>query len=213
MEQDPRCQHPAFIKTCHDQVLREDRILENLFTSENFYVKSNQKSMPHFFSEQRRLLTEWMLEICQVNHNSNQVFLSAVSFLDNLPPWLLTKTSQLQSLAAACLCLSSKIRDPRPLSLRAFLGLPGASLASLQQAELTVLARVSWDLASPTSLDFLPLLWSRISRDYNFPTNVTKQVFQNAETFLVLAATESRYCQRNPSLLVTFFKNIYVQCR
>ena len=140
-----------------------------------------------------------------MNQNSNQVFLSAVSILDNIPSWLLFKTSQLQSLAAACLCLSSKIRDPRPLSLRAFLGLPGVSLASLQEMELTVLARVSWDLASPTSLDFLPLFWSRISRDNNFSTNVTKQLFKNAETFLVLAATEEKYCRRNPSLMVKRF--------
>ena len=209
MEQDPRCQNPAFIETCDDQVLTEERILENLFTAENCYVKSNLKSVPHFFSEQRRLLTEWMLEICQVNQNSNQVFLSAVSILDNIPSWLLCKTSQLQSLAAACLCLSSKIRDPRPLSLRAFLGLPGVSLASLQEMELTVLARVSWDLASPTSLDFLPLFWSRISRDNNFSTYVTKQLFKNAETFLVLAATEEKYCRRNPSLMVKhFLRNI-----
>ena len=204
MEQDPRHQHPAFINTCHDQVLREDRILENLFLSESFYIKSNQKSLSRVFSEHRRLLTEWMLEICQVNQNSNQVFLSAVSFLDTISSRLLVKSSQLQSLAAACLCISSKIRDPQPLSLRAFLSLPGVSLASLQEMELTVLARISWDLASPTSLDFLPLVWSRISRGCDFPTNVTRQLFEHAETYLVLAATEQKYYQRNPSLMVTF---------
>ena len=203
MEQDTRCPpHPAFINTCQDQVLSEDRVLENLFIAESFYVKSNRQSVPHFLSEHRRLLTEWMLDVCQVNQNSNQVFLSAVSLLDKITSLLHVKSSQLQGLAAACLCISSKIRDPRPLTFQAFLGLPGLSLTSLQDMELTVLARLGWDLASPTSLDFLLPIWSRISRGDDFPKNMMRQIFRNAETFLVLAATESKYCQRNPSLMV-----------
>ena len=201
--EDPRHRHPAFIQTCHDEVLTEKRILDNLFISESFYVKSNHRSVSNFLTEQRRLLIEWMLEICQVNQNSNQVFLSAVCYLDNILSPRLVRTSQLQSLAAACLCLSSKLQDPRPLSLRVFLGLPEASLSGLQEMELTVLARVRWDLAAPTSLDFLPLLWSSISRGIILPANVTNtKVLENAETFLVLAATEAKYCHRYPSLMV-----------
>ena len=53
----------AFIRSCPDQILMSDRVLENLLHSENIYF--NPKRKTRVDGESRKLVTEWMMELCQ----------------------------------------------------------------------------------------------------------------------------------------------------
>ena len=73
-------------------------------------------------------------------------------------------------------------------------------LSELQRTELLVLGLVGWELAAPTSLDFLPLVAA------SWPAAAAPAAAScrgRAETFLVLAATEAQYSHLRPSTLVS----------
>ena len=191
-----------FVKTCFDHVLVDDRVLSNLLQSENIYHKALNFNNS-ISTDRRREVTEWMLEVSQIQQNSNQIFLSAVRYLDIILHHHLISSKQLQTLASACLCLASKILDPRPLSLQHFVRTPEIQLSQLQEMELLVLTKLRWELCAPTSLDFLPFLLSRLQLE----KTLKKSVQDQAETFLVLSATESCYIHLRPSLLVSCITN------
>ena len=69
-------------------------------------------------------------------------------------------------------------------------------LSELQRTELLVLGLVGWELAAPTSLDFLPLVAAS-------SPPAAASCRGRAETFLVLAATEAQYSHLRPSTLVS----------
>ena len=69
-------------------------------------------------------------------------------------------------------------------------------LSELQRTELLVLGLVGWELAAPTSLDFLPLVAAS-------SPSAAASCRDRAETFLVLAATEAQYSHLRPSTLVS----------
>ena len=73
-------------------------------------------------------------------------------------------------------------------------------LSELQRTELLVLGLVGWELAAPTSLDFLPLV-AASSPPAAAPAAASCR--GRAETFLVLAATEAQYSHLRPSTLVS----------
>ena len=134
---------PIFVRSCPDNVLLGDRVLQNLLDSENFYITSNP---PKLEKEEWKLVTEWMLEVCQVisNSKSNTVFISAVQYLDKVVSSNNIQKSQLQLLASACLCLASKLFDPHPFSLQDFVRLMDSSvtISQLQNMELLILKTI-----------------------------------------------------------------------
>ena len=97
-------QCPIFVRSCPDNVLLGDRVLQNLLESENVYFKLNS---PKLEKEEWKLVTEWMLEVCQVisNCKSNTVFISGVQYFDKVVSSMNIQKSQLQLLASACLCI------------------------------------------------------------------------------------------------------------
>ena len=76
-----------------------------------------QHVQEHLAPHHRKIVTDWMLEVCQEQKCFPQVFLSSVQYLDRFLSQLSIKTRQLQLLGSACLLLSSKLHDPKPLSL------------------------------------------------------------------------------------------------
>ena len=198
---------PAFVKPCADLVLISGRVLENLLISECHYDHLHgdymQHVQEHLLPHHRKIVTDWMLEVCEEQNCSPQVFLSSVQYLDRVLSQIPIKTGQLQLLASACLLLSSKLHDPRPLSLYNLVVYTDCSISipELQSMEMMVLEKLRWELASPTSSQFLAIILSNLE---NILSNqVLSLVQKHASTFLSLAATEYKYYMVRPSLLVS----------
>ena len=138
-------QCPIFVRSCLDNVLLGDRVLQNLLDSEEVYFKLNS---PKLEKEEWKLVTEWMLEVCQVisNCKSNTVFISGVQYFDKVVSSMNIQKSQLQLLASACLCIASKLFDPHPFSLQDFVRLTDTSvtMSQLQNMELLILKTIRW---------------------------------------------------------------------
>ena len=198
---------PPFVRSCSDRVLLSQRVLDNLLASEVQY--KNQTGSGDYMSRvqvqilvhHRKIVTDWMLELCQ-DHCSGQVFLSAVMYLDTVLSQISVSTSQLQLLAAACLSIASKLSDPRPLSLYKLVIFTdcSVSLTELQNMEMLVLQKLRWELSAPTSLDFLSQLLSQL--EHLTSPHILKMISKQSETFLMLAATEYKFYNVRPSVMV-----------
>ena len=70
LEMERHCRHSnsVFVPACRDAVLLQERVLANLLTAETLYCSTaGTKPRPGLAgAERRRLVTEWMLEVCQV---------------------------------------------------------------------------------------------------------------------------------------------------
>jgi len=198
---------PAFVKSSPDLVLTSERVLENLLISECHYGHLHGDYMhqvqEHLLPHHRKIVTDWMLEVCEEQNCSPQVFLSSVQYLDRVLSQHPVKTGELQLLASACLLLSSKLHDPHPLSLYNLVVYTDCSISmpELQSMEMMVLEKLRWELASPTSGQFLSIILANME---NILSNqVLSLVQKHAGTFLALAATEYRFYNVKPSLLAS----------
>ena len=135
----------TFIKSNIDTVLLQDRVIVNLLDAEHKYFTPKQQTW--ISHDTRKLVTEWMLEICQeLPHNSNQVFISAVNYLDTIISNINIKPAQLQLLASACLTVASKLLNPKPFSLRDFVRVPDSNITveQLQEMEMLILTALRY---------------------------------------------------------------------
>ena len=202
-----------FIPSLPDPVLHSARVLHNLLQSECLYsstvCKDYMKDVQEYLApHHRKIVTDWMLEVCQEQKCSPQVFLSGVQYLDRVLSVLPIKTGQLQLLASACLALSSKLHDPHPLSLHLLVVYTDCSISmtELQDMEMMVLEKIRWELASPSSSEFLDIILANLEETIS--SQVINLVQKHAQTFLALAATEYRFCNIRPSVLVSNYINI-----
>jgi hypothetical protein len=206
---------PKFVKSCADLVLTSDRVLVNLLISEcNFSLPNGdymQQVQEHLAPHHRKIVTDWMLEVCEEQKCSPQVFLSSVQYLDRVLSQLSIKTEQFQLLASACLLLSSKLHDPQPLSLYDLVIYTDCSISmpELQSMEMKVLKNLKWELASPTACQFLELILANFESILS--NHILSLVQKHAGTFLSLAATEYRFYNVKPSILVRILNDIFMQ--
>ncbi|XP_068627851.1 G1/S-specific cyclin-D3 [Battus philenor] len=198
---------PAPRAAAADPVLLRRRVLDNLLRTEeryavtaNYFGTLQTDITPHM----RRLVADWMLEVCEDQSCQEEVFPLAISYLDRFLSICTVGKSQLQLLGTACLLLASKLREPGsrglPAELLVFYTANSVTLADLCSWELLVLSKLKWDVAGVTAHDFLPLLLSRLPlRDL---VN-TEMVQRHAQTFIALAARDYEFTLHSASTLAS----------
>lgn len=98
-----------------DQTMATDpRIIDNMLILEKStvphcdYFATVQTDIKPFM---RKLVTIWMLELCDEQHAEEQVFPLAINFMDRFLCVCNISRQQLQLLGATCLLVASKIRQ------------------------------------------------------------------------------------------------------
>lgn len=188
---------PASLAAASDPVLLRRRVLDNLLRTEeryavtaNYFGTVQTEITPHM----RRLVAEWMLEVCEDQSCQEEVFPLAMSYLDRFLSTCTVGKSQLQLLGTACLLLASKLREPSshglPAELLVFYTANSITLTDLCSWELLVLSKLKWDVAGVTAHDFLPLLLSRLPLRGHVNTSMVQR---HAQTFIALAARDYEF--------------------
>ncbi|CAH2091839.1 unnamed protein product [Euphydryas editha] len=188
---------PTSLAAASDPVLLRRRVLDNLLRTEeryavtaNYFGTVQTEITPHM----RRLVAEWMLEVCEDQSCQEEVFPLAMSYLDRFLSTCTVGKSQLQLLGTACLLLASKLREPSshglPAELLVFYTANSITLTDLCSWELLVLSKLKWDVAGVTAHDFLPLLLSRLP--LRGLVNIS-MVQRHAQTFIALAARDYEF--------------------
>ncbi|KAG7305235.1 hypothetical protein JYU34_009274 [Plutella xylostella] len=188
-----------------DPVLLRRRVLDNLLRTEeryavsaNYFGSVQHELTPHM----RRLVAEWMLEVCEDQNSQEEVFPLAMSYLDRFLSVCAVSKTQLQLLGTACLLLASKLREPGaaglPADLLVFYTANSITLNDLYSWELLVLSKLKWDVAGVTAHDFLPLLLTRLPLGALVDQDM---VTRHAQTFISLAARDYGFTLYSPSTL------------
>ncbi|XP_002028449.2 G1/S-specific cyclin-D2 isoform X1 [Drosophila persimilis] len=187
-----------------DPTFKSDRCLENVLKTEEkhqnivdtYFITVQRDITPAM----RKIVAEWMMEVCAEENCQEEVVLLALNYMDRFLSTKSVRKTHLQILAAACLLLASKLREPscRALSVELLVVYTDNSIYKddLIKWELYVLSRLGWDLSSVTPLDFLDLLIRRV------PINITKipdisfaKVRQHAQAFISMAAKEHQFAK------------------
>ncbi|CAH4033541.1 G1/S-specific cyclin-D3 [Pieris rapae] len=189
-----------------DPVLLRRRVLDNLLRTEeryavtaNYFGTVQTEITPHM----RRVVAEWMLEVCEDQNCQEEVFTLAMSYLDRFLSTCTVGKSQLQLLGTACLLLASKLREPSsrglPADLLVFYTANSITISDLCSWELLVLSKLKWDVAGVTAHDFLPLLISRLPLRGGRVTS--EMVQRHAQTFITVAVRDYEFTLYSASTL------------
>ena len=166
-------------------MLREERLISKIDYCSNLQTEIK----PHM----RKIVVDWMLEVCEDQQCQPQVYHLAVNYLDRCLSRTNIPKQCFQSVAAGCLFLSSKFSEVRPLSSEV-LSLytdHSVSVLELREWELKILNILEWELSNVTVQSFLQ----------HFSSNLDSKVGRHAEILSAAAATEYKYLLLRPSLV------------
>ncbi|XP_075047413.1 G1/S-specific cyclin-D1-like [Mixophyes fleayi] len=190
------------LRALADPVLLQSRVLERLLAAQERYIPSPtyfQCVQKEIHPYMRKMLTSWMLEVCEDQRCGEEVFPMAVNCLDRFLSLVAVEKRQLQLLGATCLLLASKLKESRPMSTEDLCMYSDYSFTGreLQSMELLVLNQLKWDLEAVTPRNFL----SHFLALLNLSAEKAEQVRKHAETFIALCTTDCTFIALPPSMV------------
>ncbi|XP_013185604.2 G1/S-specific cyclin-D2-like [Amyelois transitella] len=185
-----------------DRVLdRDPRVLLNLMDLERLhalhtdYFQNVQIDIQPFM---RKVVTTWMLEVCEEQQCEEQVFPLAVSYMDRFLAQRAISRQQLQLLAVTALLLASKFRQCHPLPVDLLCAYTDNSVYphEVRQWEVMLLQRLNWQLSIATAFDFVEPFLARVPWGRGNPL-----VRTHALTLTSVCYTETEFLLVPPSLV------------
>ncbi|XP_028163110.1 G1/S-specific cyclin-D2-like [Ostrinia nubilalis] len=180
---------------------RDPRVLMNLMALERThalhtdYFQNVQMDIQPFM---RKVVTTWMLEVCEEQQCEEQVFPLAVSYMDRFLAQRAISRQQLQLLAVTALLLASKFRQCHPLSVDLLCAYTDNSVYphEVRQWEVMLLQRLNWQLSIATAFDFVEPFLARV------PWGRTNRLVRaHALTLTSICYTETEFLLVPPSLV------------
>ncbi|KAI8440239.1 hypothetical protein MSG28_001618 [Choristoneura fumiferana] len=185
-----------------DRALDQDpRLLVNLLSLERIhslhtdYFQHVQIDIQPFM---RKVVTTWMLEVCEEQQCEEQVFPLAVSYMDRFLAQRPISRQQLQLLAVTAMLLASKFRQCHPLSVDLLCAYTDNSVHpnEVRQWEVILLQRLNWQLSIATAFDFIEPFLARVPWG-----RVNPLVRTHALTLTSVCYTETEFLLVPPSLV------------
>ncbi|KAM4703659.1 G1/S-specific cyclin-D1-like [Rhinophrynus dorsalis] len=185
-----------------DPVLLQSRVVVELLASEERYIPSPsyfQCVQKEIHPYMRKMLTTWMLEVCEDQRCGEDVFPLAVNCLDRFLSLVPIEKSCLQLLGSTCLLLASKLKESTPMSTESLCMYADFSFTDkdLRSMELMVLNKLKWDVEAVTPREFLPHFLELL----HIPAEKRQQVRKHTETFIALCTTDYTFIALPPSLV------------
>ncbi|XP_049865447.1 G1/S-specific cyclin-D2-like [Pectinophora gossypiella] len=180
---------------------RDPRLLHNLLTLERAhalhtdYFEHVQIDIQPFM---RKIVTTWMLEVCEEQQCEEQVFPLAVSYMDRFLAQRAISRQQLQLLGVTAMLLASKFRQCHPLSVDLLCAYTDNSVLpdEVRQWEVMLLQRLNWQLSIATAFDFVEPFLARVPWGRTNPL-----VRTHALTLISVCYTETEFLLVPPSLI------------
>ncbi len=113
---------------------------------------------PEIRPHMRKIVLDWMLEVCQDQRCQPQVFHLAANYLDRYLSGHLVAKRHLQAVGTACLMLASKYADYAPMTADHLSAYTDHSVGAGELTdywEMRVLTGLRWELSAVTSQTFL----------------------------------------------------------
>ncbi|OCT73227.1 G1/S-specific cyclin-D1 [Xenopus laevis] len=203
MEGNLLCWEPETeLRAQSDPVLLQSRVLMKLLELEERYIPSASYFycvQTHLQPYMRRMLTSWMLEVCEDQKCGEDVFPLAVNCLDRFLSLVPVEKRRLQLLGSTCLFLASKLRETTPMTAESLCMYSDYCFTDkeLLAMELLVLNKLKWDIEAVTPREFLPHFLELLG----LPTEKRRQVRKHSETFIALCTTDCTFIALPPSMV------------
>ncbi|CAG9854151.1 unnamed protein product [Phyllotreta striolata] len=191
-------------KAYDDPTLLQERVLKNLLKTEDRYTLPYPASLDvqkEVTAEMRKIVAEWMLEVCEEQKCQDEVFTLAMNCMDRFLMCCSIMKNQLQLLGTTCMLLASKLRESQPLASEILVYYTDHSVTKKQlwSWELLVLSKLKWDVSAVTPHDFLKHLLKRLPLE---ECGISEDsVLKNAKTLITLCAREFIFSRYHPSII------------
>ncbi|XP_067255005.1 G1/S-specific cyclin-D3 [Chanodichthys erythropterus] len=186
------------LRAFRDAVLTQDsRVRQNLLSSERPNIIKPGTEQTDVQPYMRRILTGWMLQVCEDQKCEEEVFPLAVHYLDRYMSQNPVRKCHLQLLGTVCMFLASKLRESFPLSAAKLCVYTdhAVTVPEILDWEVLVVSRLNWDLASVLPSDFLELLLQALP----LKAQNHAAVRRHAHSYIALSATELKFSLFTPS--------------
>ena len=183
-------------------LLKDSRVLANMLNYEISVSKIDYCSslQTHIAPHMRKIVTDWMLEVCEDQQCQPEVFFLSVNYLDRFLSTVNIKKNQFQLCASVCILLASKFSQVVPITTEKLVIYTDNSVTveELRQWEIKILNVLQWELSSVTTHSFLEQFIPGLS--LSSKVNIPK-VRRHAETIAALAATEYQFILAKQSVI------------
>merc|ERR1712083_1257207 len=140
-------------------MLSDNRVLENMLNAEieisveDYCARKESNLAPHM----RKIVTDWMLEVCEDQQCKPEVFFLSINYLDRFVSAVNIKKNQFQLCASVCILLASKFSQVVPITTDKLVIYTDSSVTveELRQWEIKILNVLQWELSSVTTHTFL----------------------------------------------------------
>ena len=191
------------VEAVRDRVLlADDRVMRNMLEEERKTDKSDYcggfqtEIKPHM----RKIVVDWMLEVCQDQQCQPQVFHLSLNYMDRFLSNKNLSKSSFQAMAAGCLLLASKFSEVRPLTTEKLSLYTDSSVSSseLKEWEIKILNVLHWELTAVTAQDFLDHFMPNLSSTKD---QTAARMRCRSEALAAAAVAEYKFLLVQPSLL------------
>jgi len=186
-------------------IFRNERVLRTLLKRElkvcpstkNYFTTTQTELKPGM----RREVANWMLELCEEEGCSPQVFCLAINYLDRFLSACKIARTQLQLVGAVCLLVSWKVRGHSPITAQRLIEYTDytITLPDLLEWEFLLLSKLDWDLSAVIAPDFVEHILQRLLKlDLAWNIDITRK---NTETLIYLCYSHFSLASYPPSLI------------
>ena len=186
-------------------ILNDCRVFSNLCSLQKKYhgcteyLENNESEVQPYM---RKILTTWMLQVCDEVGCDENVFPLSINYLDRFLSISMIDKSQLQLLGAVCMLISSKVTETLPLlSIERLIMYTDYSVTAreLIDYETLVLLRLKWDILAVTASDFVDHILHRFHLSCDNFLKIRKHVY----SFIHLSCTDHQFSEYPASHIAT----------
>lgn len=181
-------------------ILDDNRVLDHLLQTEVIYMPQIHSKNSDLDPTTRKIVTKWMLEVCEEEACLGPVFPLAVNFLDRFLCKCDVPKKFLQLVAADCLLIASKIRQSSPISINTLCYYTDNSVTpcQLRNFETLLATKLKWDLAAVTAFDFIDQILQRVTWCNSMQEKIVRV---HSVTLINLCCTDYEFLNVKPSVI------------
>lgn len=177
------------------------RVIQNMISLErltippcNYFGSVQQDIKPNM----RKIVTTWMLEVCDEQKCEEQTFPLAVNFFDRFLCACPIDRYHLQLLGCCALLLASKIRQCHPLTVDVLSAYTDHAVSpdQIRSWELLLISKLEWNITAVTAFDYVDQILERVKWGSD-----DSRLREHAHTLIHVCSTETIFMQLEPSLL------------
>ncbi|XP_055532732.1 G1/S-specific cyclin-D3-like [Wyeomyia smithii] len=182
-------------------MVADARVIQNLISLErltippcNYFGSVQRDIKPNM----RKIVTTWMLEVCDEQKCEEQTFPLAVNFFDRFLCACPIDRYHLQLLGCCALLLASKIRQCHPLSVDVLSAYTDHAVSpdQIRSWELLLISKLEWNITAVTAFDYVDQIMERAKWGGD-----DSRLREHAHTLIHVCSTETIFMQLEPSLL------------